>query len=180
MCEYCDSIKRITFSDLSDEDKKKEIQLETLKELMCDYMEEKNLGITYEDLGITQADLDEAGYIDIDTEDYNFGKQEFRLIRLYKYVSTASGYVNNIGPKSRSFCVRTATRTNASLMRHQDIIALNNSNPGFGKGGSNSYSVFDWRGGSNCKHKWVKYIYDEDSKRILKAPTNEQPVNSPV
>jgi hypothetical protein len=65
-------------------------------------------------------------------------------------------------------------------MRREDIERLNSANPGFGKGGSNNYSVFNWRGGSNCKHKFVKYFYDPDTKNLVVAPSNQQPTQTTV
>ena len=69
-----------------------------------------------------------------------------------------------------------ASRTEGGAMRYTDILRLNGSNPGFGSGGSNSYSIFLYRGGSNCKHFWVKYYLDPEKKGLVKAPTTEQPL----
>jgi hypothetical protein len=60
-------------------------------------------------------------------------------------------------------------------MRYQDILKLNGSNPGFGQGGSNLYSVFRFRGGVRCKHVWVKYKYNKVTKELTEAPRSEQP-----
>ncbi len=84
---------------------------------------------------------------------------------------------SNIGDNTRNFCEQLVKRTRASLMRFEDIVALNSSNPGLGKGGSNSYSIFDYRGGVNCKHMWIKYLYQVDTKNLVKSPT--QP-NQPI
>jgi hypothetical protein len=65
-------------------------------------------------------------------------------------------------------------RTQFSLLKYSDIISLNSSNPGLGKGGSSTYSVFDWRGGKNCKHFWVKYLYQPDTKSLVKS--TDQPI----
>ncbi len=106
-------------------------------------------------------------------------QQKFRVINLYRYISTEYG-PSFVGPKTRRFCKMTVSRTNAALMRYEDIVRLNSSNPGLGKGGSDTYSVFEWRGGANCKHIWVKYKYDTESKNLVKAPFNEQPRNVQV
>ncbi len=66
------------------------------------------------------------------------------------------------------------------MVRIKIIVRLNSSNPGLGKGGSDTYSVFEWRGGVNCRHIWVKYKYDTDTKALVKAPTSEQPKNTQV
>lgn len=97
--------------------------------------------------------------------------EQFRVIRLYKYFGP-------ISDNSRQFCRTLVRRTNLSLMRREDIDVLNTQNPGLGKGGSDEYSVFNWRGGANCKHKWVKYYYDEETMNLVMAP--DQPTQIEV
>jgi len=148
-----------------------------------------NLGVAIDDLGIGLGDIDNLDYIwDINEEDtkgipsktIEFGKQEnFRVMNLYRYISTEYG-PSYIGDNTRRFCREVVGRTNAALMRYEDIVRLNSSNPGLGKGGSDTYSVFEWRGGANCKHIWVKYKYDTDTKALVKAPVTEQPKNTQV
>lgn len=40
------------------------------------------------------------------------------------------------------------------------------------------YSVFNWRGGVNCKHVWVRYFYNKKTGELLQSPS--QPANLPV
>jgi hypothetical protein len=147
-----------------------------------------NLGLPIDGLGVTISDLDNLDYIwDLNDDDKGIPsattqfaeQQKFRVINLYRYISTEYG-PSFVGPKTRRFCKMTVSRTNAALMRYEDIVRLNSSNPGLGKGGSDTYSVFEWRGGANCKHIWVKYKYDTESKNLVKAPFNEQPRNVQV
>jgi hypothetical protein len=158
------------------------------QEEFCDWFETlNNLGIPIAGLGITVADLDILDYIwDLNDDDKGipssttqFSQENFSVINLYRYISMEYG-PSSIGPNTRRFCKMLVSRTNASLMRQQDITRLNSSNPGLGKGGSDSYSVFDWRGGANCKHMWVKYKYDTESKNLVKAPSADQPRNIQV
>lgn len=146
-----------------------------------------NLGISIDALGLNIADLDNWDYIwglndddiGIPSKTTEFSKQEFKTINLYRYISTEYG-PSYIGPNTRRFCKMVVSRTNAALMRYEDIVRLNSQNPGLGKGGSDSYSVFEWRGGANCRHIWVKYLYDPDTKNLVKAPETEQPRNVQV
>jgi hypothetical protein len=97
--------------------------------------------------------------------------EKFAVIRLYRYFGV-------ISDNSRQFCRTLVNRTNLSLMRREDIDLLNSQNPGLGKGGSDYYSVFNWRGGANCKHKWVKYYYDMETMNLVLAP--DQPTQTQV
>jgi len=179
----------INHPKLSDDFKYNFFQDIVNEDVFCDWFESlNNLGISVGSLGLTNDMIDNRDYIwGIDDEDYGIPtqniafskKEEFATINLYRYISTEYG-PSNVGPKTRRFCKMLVSRTNAALMRFEDIVRLNSSNPGLGKGGSNSYSVFEWRGGANCKHVWVKYKYDTNSRNLVKAPIVDQPKNTSV
>jgi hypothetical protein len=64
----------------------------------------------------------------------------------------------------RAFCA-TLKGLNRIYTRG-DITAMDNFNPGFGSGGSNSYSVFKYKGGPNCQHYWEELaVYKDASGR---------------
>ena len=180
MC-YKDNIKQI-LTDFSGDEAIKKLQDETIKESILNLMDSEDLGVPIKHLGITLEDLNNSDYIHkideskelVDDSD-NFAKK--KLVNLFRYVAhTSSGYGSTgIGKDSRRFCKKVSKRTNISLMRYVDILKLNGSNPGFGQGGSNLYSVFKYRGGVNCKHVWVKYVFDTEAKKLVKAPKSEQP-----
>jgi len=66
------------------------------------------------------------------------------------------------GPSGqRTFCA-TMKALNRIYSR-QDITLMNNFNPGFGAGGSTRYSVFDYKGGPNCRHYWEELVVYNNS-----------------
>ena len=75
----------------------------------------------------------------------------------YKYTGSLSG--------ERDFC-RQMTSKN-KIYRKEDIIAMGSKsvNPGWGKGGANTYSIWKWKGGGLCKHKWFRIILVQEGKR---------------
>ena len=170
-----DKLKDILLSSDSKEQKVEQLQDEISKEIIAE--EIQTLGITFEDLGLKLEDLDNPKYMHHtdENETEEFAKKD--IINLYRYVAhPSSGYgSNHIGKFTRGFCKKVASRTNVALMRYQDILKLNGSNPGFGQGGSNLYSVFRFRGGVRCKHVWVKYKYNKVTKELTEAPRSEQP-----
>jgi len=181
MCEYIDNIKTIT-QEFGGAEAIAKIIDETAKEQIMDLMDDPSLGIPLKELGVTLEDLNNNEYMHFvsdkevlvdDSE--NFAKKD--LVNLYRYVAhTSSGYgSSNIGENTRRFCKKVSNRTNSALMRYVDILKLNGSNAGFGQGGSNVYSVFKFRGGVNCKHIWVKYVFNTKTKKLVKAPPSEQP-----
>ena len=75
----------------------------------------------------------------------------------YRYVGSIVG--------ERDFC-RKMTSAN-KIYRKEDIIAMGRRavNPGWGKGGANTYSIWKWKGGALCKHKWFRIILVQEGKR---------------
>lgn len=67
-------------------------------------------------------------------------------------------YAGNPKPQ-RGFC-QTLMLANR-VYRYEDLKAAENKvvNAGFGKGGSNTYSIWKYKGGVNCKHYWQRVIY---------------------
>ena len=75
----------------------------------------------------------------------------------YRYVGSKVG--------ERDFC-RKMTSSN-KIYRKEDIIAMGRKavNPGWGKGGAATYSIWKWKGGALCKHKWFRIILVQEGKR---------------
>jgi hypothetical protein len=69
-------------------------------------------------------------------------------------------YQGSIGDDSREFC-RKMMSGGAKLYRKEDIEAAGQIavNPGFGPGGSNTYSCWLYKGGPNCGHRWLRQVY---------------------
>ena len=92
------------------------------------------------------------------------------------------------GKDSRQFCSKMVGAK--KVYRKEDIVAMGNKavNPGFGKGGSNSYSIWLWKGGARCSHKWFRKTYQikegkkseitsgQAKSKGFKAPKNAQKV----
>jgi len=92
------------------------------------------------------------------------------------------------GKDSRQFCSKMVTAK--KVYRKEDIVAMGNKavNSGFGKGGANTYSIWLYKGGARCNHKWFRKTYQiKDGKKSqitsgqakskgFKAPKNAQKV----
>jgi len=82
----------------------------------------------------------------------------------YRYSGSSIG--------ERDFCNKMLTAN--KLYRKEDIIAMENKsvNPGWGPNGANTYSIWLYKGGGNCHHKWFRVIYAKQGVKI--------DVNSPL
>jgi len=126
-------------------------------------------------------------------EDFNF-EEELNL-SYYEFATTGSAYPNRksgqdqrskqekyendiyrvryryAGKKTgeREFCKKMTKA--GKIYRKEDIIAMGRRavNPGWGKGGANTYSIWKWKGGGSCYHKWF---------RIILVQTGSRPKNS--
>lgn len=80
-------------------------------------------------------------------------------------------YVGNSSPE-REFCQKMMSA--GKIYRKEDIIAMENKavNPGWGPEGINNYSIWLYKGGGDCHHKWNRVIYLKKGVKI--------DVNSPV
>jgi len=92
------------------------------------------------------------------------------------------------GSTSRQFCSKMVSAK--KVYRKEDIVAMGNKavNAGFGKGGSDTYSIWLYKGGARCNHKWFRKTYqikDGEKSEIttgqarskgFKAPKNAQKV----
>ena len=66
---------------------------------------------------------------------------------------------------SRKFC-KDMTKAN-KVYRYEDLQGNLSNNPGFGPNGSESYSIWLYKGGPNCHHSWLRQVYlKKNNKRI--------------
>jgi hypothetical protein len=104
----------------------------------------------------------------INSTDSEDSIQDSALFKVrYKYVGSQS--------PEREFCQKMMSAD--LLYRYEDLDKDASNNAGFGINGSNSYNLFLYKGGVNCKHWWMRQIYYKksdiivsvnDAKRIIK------------
>ena len=131
-----------------------------------------------EDLSTDEWVLLSTADVDYDTDDDLFGLVQFatstgtarpnaKSSQDSKDIAIRYRYVGNPLPE-RLFCKKMMFAN--KLYRKEDILQMDKSgvNDGFGLNGSNSYSIWLWKGGGKmstafpngtCKHKWQREIY---------------------
>lgn len=76
------------------------------------------------------------------------------------------------GANSRSFCKKMVSAK--KIYRKEDIVRMEtlSVNAGFGPSGSDNYSIWLYKGGARCNHKWVRktYMWKEGIKPDVKSP----------
>mgnify|MGYP000314115655 FL=1 len=126
--------------------------------------------------------IDESEWELVDTEDIDPIKEE-RLCALRKKESMFTksfsnpedksvmdsgifkvryAYSKNISENSRNFCIKMVSASKQGLRyRYEDINNMSEwgVNNQFAKSGQDSYSIWLWKGGKHCHHRWVREIY---------------------
>ena len=86
---------------------------------------------------------------------------------LVRYMYSPQSYSAN----SRRFCKKMVDAK--KVYRKEDIISMDEKvvNAGFGKGGSNTYSIWLYKGGARCQHKWLRktFVRKEGGKGLGSA-----------
>ena len=151
-----------------------------------------------------EVDYDQEEGLDEVITDLNKPKEKSTLAKIWEFVSTGSAkpyskseqdgkskqereegntflvrYMyspQKYNANSRPFCKKMVDAN--KVYRKEDIQAMTTKavNPGFGKGGSNTYSVWLYKGGARCQHKWLRktYVRKEGAKSLGDAITTTE------
>ncbi len=125
-------------------------------------------------LGKTNADFEKSGYkfAKYNPEDKLMPLQFAKGYTVYKYEGP-------ITSNSRRFCREMVGMEKFYTFAEVEAMGKQAYNPGFGKGGSSTYSIWKYKGGANCKHGWQKYYVDETGKYQNKGKAPGTPGQTP-
>ena len=151
-----------------------------------------------------EVNYDEEEGLDEVITDLNKPKEKSTLAKIWEFVSTGKatpyrkseqdGTSKQTGEEDNVFLVRymyspqstkATSRQFCSKMvrakkvyRKEDIVAMEDKvvNAGFGKGGSSTYSIWLYKGGARCRHKWLRktYVSKKGSKSLADAITTTE------
>jgi hypothetical protein len=183
---YFKTLKPLEFTDLSGLEDAEQIEEETGLELSGDYVGKELIELgempNSDWLLIDEFEVD----YDLDEEENTLLSSEIKTDlslkdKLIKLVSSGMAFPNAkssqdevidginfitryvyAGEKksnSRKFCVNMMAAK--KIYRKEDIVRMesNSVNKGWGPKGTDFYSVWLWKGGGNCYHRWNKQIY---------------------
>ncbi len=166
--------------------------------------DETELLIDFEVMDEREVDYDQEEGLDEVITDLNKPKEKSTLAKIWEFVSTGSAkpyskseqdgkskqereegntflvrYMyspQKYNANSRPFCKKMVDAN--KVYRKEDIQAMTTKavNPGFGKGGSNTYSVWLYKGGARCQHKWLRktYVRKDGAKSLGDAITTTE------
>jgi hypothetical protein len=172
----------------SEEDQEKEgvtkedIDSEDLVEMAIEVEDDDDCLDYFDDIGITldedewfEAHEEELDDHEIDSRYHEFAyapagtpnvadsSSDVGMFRvLYRYSQTLSISKETGKMTSRKFCQKMVAKSQqGTLYRMEDLKKASEKavNKGFGPGGSNTYNIALYKGGANCKHKWLRVFY---------------------
>ena len=115
------------------------------------------------ELNVQQVNLARAGsaYPNRKSEQDGKSKQTDYVNDVYR---VRYRYTGNTSPE-REFCQKMMSAN--KLYRKEDIIKMGDQavNKGWGKGGADTYSIWKFKGGGACKHKWFRVILVQEGSR---------------
>jgi hypothetical protein len=191
---YFKTIQPLEFTDLdnvADEETKEE---ETGVKMSADFDptslgEDENLD-EWELIDKREVDYDIEEQLDAEINALNNPKKSL-LSKIYNFVSTGTArpnakseqdkeiddvkykvryqYTGNPNPQ-RGFCKKMMSAK--KIYRKEDIIAMSDKvvNKGWGANGADKYSIWLYKGGGNCHHKWERRTYKSKTKIDVKSP----------
>ena len=123
-------------------------------------------------IGQNPNDLEKDGWVIKSVEDVDLTKERFAISSNPNEASMEDTigervrykYVGPRDSKNRDFCGRMLSANKVFRIEDIDQMTLNNENAEFG-----SYDIFKYRGSYNCRHKWIKIIYQREGNILNKA-----------
>jgi hypothetical protein len=102
----------------------------------------------------------------------NIRSKQDEVIEGIKFL-TRYVYAGETTEKSREFCKKMSTSN--KVYRKEDILKMSTQavNEGWGPNGTDTYSIWLYKGGGNCNHRWNKRVYATFSGKAIDVNSKE-------
>jgi hypothetical protein len=102
----------------------------------------------------------------------NISSKQDEVIEGIKFI-TRYVYAGKTSADSREFCNRMIAAN--KIYRKEDIIKMGSEvvNKGWGPRGADTYSIWFYKGGGNCNHRWNKRVYATFSGKAIDVNSTE-------
>jgi hypothetical protein len=193
---YFKTLQPIEFTDLENATNKEQVEQETGQKLSSHNLSEFSdelLDRAYQELqNIEDEDMSDYELVDERPADV---ERDRRLNNIFKFATVAQSTPSetseqdnelfkvryqyaplSFSTKSREFCRKMVSA--AKVYRIEDIDRDLSVNPGFGEGGSNSYNIFMYKGGAQCKHFFMRKVYIRKNNKKITVNEARQMINA--
>ena len=191
---YFKTLQPLEFTDLDNAMTKEQVEEETGQKLsLSEDVADDILERVYEHLeNIETEDLSDYELVDERPADVDRDRQ---LNSMFKFATVAKSTPNeeseqdnelfkvryqyaplSTSADSREFCRKMVSA--AKTYRIEDIDQELAVNPGFGIGGSNSYNIFMYKGGAQCKHFFMRKVYIRKNNKKISVNEARRMINA--
>jgi hypothetical protein len=173
---YFKTLQPLEFVDLSNAQSTDQVAEETGIEMSAEEHIEWIDGHEYIRIDSREVDYDLEDELDAELEALNSPKKTL-LSKIVNLVSTGTArpniksdqdgavfkhryrYVGGVSDNTRDFCKKMVQAN--KIYRKEDIIAMGSQevNKGWGPNGDDTYSIWLYKGGGSCLHKWMRETY---------------------
>ena len=173
---YFKTLQPLEFVDLSNAQSTDQVAEETGIEMSAEDHIEWIDGHEYIRIDSREVDYDLEDELDAELEALNSPKKTL-LSKIVNLVSTGTArpniksdqdgaffkhryrYVGGVSDNTRDFCKKMVQLN--KIYRKEDIIAMGSQevNKGWGPNGDATYSIWLYKGGGSCRHKWMRETY---------------------
>lgn len=173
---YFKTLQPLEFVDLSNAQSTDQVAEETGVEMSAEDHIEWIDGHEYIRIDSREVDYDLEDELDAELEALNSPKKTL-LSKIVNLVSTGTAranakseqdgavfkhryrYVGGVSDNTRDFCKKMVQAN--KIYRKEDIIAMESQevNKGWGPEGADNYSIWLYKGGGDCHHKWMRETY---------------------
>jgi hypothetical protein len=173
---YFKTLQPLEFVDLSNAQSTDQVAEETGVEMSAEDHIEWIDGHEYIRIDSREVDYDLEDELDAELEALNSPKKTL-LSKIVNLVSTGTArpniksdqdgavfkhryrYVGGVSDNTRDFCKKMVQLN--KIYRKEDIIAMGSQavNEGWGPEGADTYSIWLYKGGGDCHHKWMRETY---------------------
>lgn len=191
---YFKTLQPLEFVDLSNAQSTEQVKEETGVEMSAEDHIEWIDGHEYVLIDSREVDYDLEDELDAELEALNSPKKTL-LSKIINLVSTGTAranikseqdgamfkhryrYSGEATDETRPFCKKMVEAK--KVYRKEDIIAMGSQevNKGWGPNGDDTYSIWLYKGGGSCRHKWVRETYlkksDANSPKARKYTPGE-------
>jgi hypothetical protein len=114
--------------------------------------------------------LEEYKFVSSGTARPNANSEQDAIIDGFFYKVRYSYEPLAVSENSRAFCRKMVSAR--KLYRKEDLLAMGRKvvNKGWGKGGADTYSIWKYKGGGDCHHKWRRKTFKSVIKVDVKSP----------
>lgn len=179
---YFKTLTPIEFTDTTEVKDAEVLEEETGVKMgaVCDHDMPEGYDSIADELVALGEDVDEDIWELVDERDVDYD-QEAALDKMMGFASTGTARPNAVSQQDgqnvegvqflvrykyegstspqREFCRKMMSAN--KLYRKEDILMMDNQvvNEGFGPNGTDTYSIWLYKGGARCKHKWIRRTY---------------------